>query len=558
MELSNDKYESVEEAIDLYKTMIKVWGLHSPRSKYITPFYLKLSPTIINRVMISNFSAQIARSNEIILDLQDETQKEEFETAISKYMEGIEAFKKIRPKVPMSHKELKQHIKNALAHAEYDIYYTEDFSSTGICLYSDFVEGEISIQDMELLADYYKALVSTIDLDDEMFYGTGSLLTLRANNNMLLKDAISKIKKGKNVLGIKLPREMNLLCYINTESSSKPLTQEQQELIYNYIKYIGDQAWAKSSPEQKGAIFVRSIDPMLNQKYDFRHSTFYISTTLSRFLKMPIEKSVLDLLDFSAPTIYAGLILELGFLCLNYMKEAQRKQKLPNFDYCNVDLGNIEYWPETCVQVVSREEHQTKLQAEVANLSSKVSNWQEVILRNQSRIDGLSAADISEERKQQIASAPLERIKEAKLKLEELQAKITSTQELCNNTTGYTNSNDFFRHLRNSISHGFYRVDYSEALAKKDMSKVTYYFQDWDIDKDDRKNRQQVFEAKMTAGQLLNIFGQIEDRLVRNYCPQQDEIYFFQDIRDNKVDGERLAREISEDLQARQERHNAK
>ena len=77
-------------------------------------------------------------------------------------------------------------------------------------------------------------------------------------------------------------------------------------------------------------------------------------------------------------------------------------------------------------------------------------------------------------------------------------------------------------------------------------------------DNTNRKNRQQVFETKITAGQLLNIFGQLEDRLVKNYYPQNDELYIIQDIRDNTVDGERLAKEICEELQTNAKHRSTK
>lgn len=558
MKNTTDKYSYVSEAMKLYKTLIKIWGLHTPQSKFIKPFFIAMNAPILQRMLISHHSAQISRANELILDLEDEVQKEEYENLILEYMSDIESFKKIRPKTSMTPKMLMQHIKNALAHAEYDIDTSED-EEHKIIIHSNFIEGEITPGDLELLSEFYMGIVSKLNLTDEMHYCMQDFLQLKTNNNELLKKTISKILVGKNMVGMKLPREIKIFADFDLTGTARPLSDEKQELIYDYIKYVAGQKWFQLSDTQKGGIFSRVITPMLSQEYVFQHSTLYLTKTLEWILKMPVDKNVMSTLEYSAPTIYSGLILELGFLNLNYVKEAQRKQYLPGFNYFDVDLSKIKYWPPECVETVSKEEEQRQLSLQAEAYDSTTAKLLKNINNSQNVIQSVNQANISVERKQEIIQEQQKRITESKEKLTQIQQELEKIQEEKTNATGYTNSNDFFKHLRNSISHGFYKIDYSKALKEKDMSLIVYHFQDWNIDKDDRKKRTLVFEAEITAGQLLNIFQTIESRLDKAYTPEQtDEVIVVKDIRTDKTLDKELQTDFQTYMDEKTQRHARK
>lgn len=551
MENIGDKYCYVQDAIELYKTMIKIWGLHTPQSKFIKPFFIGINRPIIQRILISHYSAQIARANEIILDLEDSLQKEEYEQAISDYIENVETFNMIRPKQPMSHKELKQHIKNALAHAEYDIDISVD-KDPKIIFHSNYIEGEIPTEDLEKLAVYYIDLATMLDLSKESYYGMNDLFTIEKNNNELLKRSISQITVGENFVDMKLPKNIKIYtsqaCFNGT---AKPISEKQQELIYNYIKYATGQKWFQLSFSERASIFNRAIVPILSEEYTFQHSTHYLTTTLQWILKLPLDKKVLETVEYSAPTIYSGLILELGFLCLNHVKEAQRKQRLPDFNYYDIDLSKTKYWPEECVKTISKEQQISKLKANAECYEPETGRLIKTINKSQETIQNISNANIPEETKQKIILEHQKNIEESEIRLEQIKTELANIQKQSENATGYTNSNDFFKHLRNGISHGFYKIDYSEALEKKDMSLIKYHFQDWEINKDNRKDRKLVFEAEITAGQLLNIYQSIKERLDDSYAFEIEEDIFIGDIRGEKTPDDGLYEELQKYIEER-------
>ena len=75
--------------------------------------------------------------------------------------------------------------------------------------------------------------------------------------------------------------------------------------------------------------------------------------------------------------------------------------------------------------------------------------------------------------------------------------------------TNYTDYSEFFRHLRNSIAHGNYTIDYNKALHKKDLSKIEYTF----IDYPEGEHEIPEFKVKLTANKLLKIINGIQTRV---------------------------------------------
>ena len=83
------------------------------------------------------------------------------------------------------------------------------------------------------------------------------------------------------------------------------------------------------------------------------------------------------------------------------------------------------------------------------------------------------------------------------------------------------------------------------------MSLIKYHFQDWEINKDNRKDRKLVFEAEITAGQLLNIYQSIKERLDDSYAFEIEEDIFIGDIRGEKTPDDGLYEELQKYIEER-------
>ena len=74
-------------------------------------------------------------------------------------------------------------------------------------------------------------------------------------------------------------------------------------------------------------------------------------------------------------------------------------------------------------------------------------------------------------------------------------------EELLKKKIVYKDSANFFRHMRNSLEHGNYRADYSNALDSKDFSKIVFIFEDIDKNEDKTVN----FKVSITARRLYKL-----------------------------------------------------
>lgn len=87
----------------------------------------------------------------------------------------------------------------------------------------------------------------------------------------------------------------------------------------------------------------------------------------------------------------------------------------------------------------------------------------------------------------------------------------------------YEDSSNLFRHLRNSIEHGRFYIDYNPALTKKDFSKAYICF----YDKDSKESTENNFTLKITLGRfnkLLEDFAMcVKPQIQETHIDKTDE-----------------------------------
>lgn len=518
-----DKFFCVDLSYQTYKELIKFWEIKTPYISYNEALMFVSNAASYARLLISSYSAQIARVNEMILDLEDTQRKDIYNNKISSYMDKVPAFSKITAKVPLTPQEIKQKIKNALAHAEYNLIYDNN-DKNDLLVYleidTDYIYGKISFLDIDELWKFYTTISDELLTSDIAYSGVSDLFRMKANNVDLLKKAIDKIGTFKLDKENTINNNQTVLID-QCIPDSIPLNKEQKELIFNYIRYIGLANWVKLDYRDRGIIFSRHLKFMINSKNNFRNSSANISDTLDYCIfHARGEKSVIDMyfMSFESPNIYAGMILDLGFLTLNYIKEVLHKEELPNFNYRNINLNSIKYTPSNCIKYVTKEEEQNRLKKIISELENRINKITLSIKKKKEDIKKIKKVDsIEETKKQQIIADKQKSLDENTIKLNESTSLLESLKEKVANATDYYDTNDFFKHLRNSISHGFYEVDYSEALKKKDLTKIIFKFYDYEIDETNRKNRKLVFSASITANKLLDLFDELHQRVQQSY-----------------------------------------
>ena len=296
--------------------------------------------------------------------------------------------------------------------------------------------------------------------------------------------------------------------------------KEQQQLVRDYILYGGLQNFVQYTDSEKGKIISDRILRIIEKRPHYRSTTNELEYTLDFLLfhgKGNATAKDFERLSFEAPSLYTSTLIDLGFLCLNHIKEAQAKQKLENFNYHNINLKGVTYWPKETVRLVNKEEKQAKLNNQIADLTPKKAKCKEQLEKTKMQIDKLEKNNsLPVEIKKEQLEKKKELLIRQKQSYDEISNRISALEEARDSALDYVETNDFFKHLRNSISHGFYSIDYSKGLSSKDLGKIIFHFEDWEIDGKDRTKRKKVFEASISANKLTDIFEQLRDRIIEN------------------------------------------
>lgn len=514
--ITYDKYYGVDFTIDLYLELVKLWKYKKPGLN-VKPLTFTFNPIIVTRFILSSIQTQIARSNELSLDIENLEKNRKIQESIDKSLEESKLIKKVQPKVELTAKEIKQQLKNAISHAEYNLVTDED-GNTLVQIDSPKIKATYTISEMIEIASIYSSAYALLD-NKEICYDPTELLLLKTNNRNALEKAIKNIRYGKQLLNTRIPSCVTILGPA-IEGEKKELTKEQQQLVRDYILYGGLQNFVLYTDTEKGKIISDRILRIIEKSPNYRSDTDDLEFILDFLLfhgKGNVSAKDFERLSFEAPSLYTAALIDLGFLCLNHIKEAQAKQKLENFNYHNINLKGVTYWPKETVRLVNKEEKQVKLNNQIADLTPKQAKYKDQLEKTKMQIDKLEKNNsLPVEIKKEQLEKKKELLIRQKQSYDEISNRISALEEARDSALDYVETNDFFKHLRNSISHGFYSIDYSKGLSSKDLGKIIFHFEDWEIDGKDRTKRKKVFEASISATKLTDIFEQLRDRIIEN------------------------------------------
>lgn len=552
--ITYDKYYGVDFTIDLYLELVKLWK-HKKPGLSVKPLTLTINPIIVTRLILSSIQAQIARSNELSLDIEYLEKNKKVQETIDRTLEESNLIKKVQPKVELTSKEIKQQFKNAISHAEYNLV-TDEEGNTLVEIDSPKIRATYTVGEMIEIAGIYSSAYALLD-NKEICYDPTELLLLKTNNRNALEKAIKNIRYGKQLLNERIPSCVTILGPA-IAGEKKELTKDQQQLVRDYILYGGLQNFVQYTDSEKGKIISDRILRIIENRPNYRSGTDELEYILDFLLfhgKGNASAKDFERLSFEAPSLYTSTLIDLGFLCLNHIKEAQTKQKLEDFNYHNINLKGVTYWPEETVRLVNKEEKQEKLNNQIADLKPKQAKCKEQLQKTKTQIDKLEENDsMPVEIKKEQLEKKKELLISQKQSYDEVSNRINALKKAHDSAEGYVETNDFFKHLRNSISHGFYSIDYSKGLSSKDLGKIIFHFEDWEIDKNDRTKRKKVFEATISAAKLTNIFEQLRDRIIENadsMFQQENKDFIVIDERSNKEKDFEYVKRAAEQITSR-------
>ena len=508
--LFEDSYTTLSGFLDV----INLWKKIVPGSRITSELSFNLSYLSLVRASFCVNSFNIAKLNEIILDLKDKEVKEEYENKIDKYINECISFKKIKCLKKLSDDEKRQKFKNALAHCNYQIIYDENDSnsyhlfgfnlskkvegSTKVMIKTEFIECELDLIEFSSVVEFYKKIGNDLynkHLKEE-YVGLDELLTIKVVNFGVLKKAVDKIKVKK-------------------DGKLVDLDLDKKNRIINYLHFVRLQNWICIDKKKRKDIFDRVIVPIIDNSLGFNDDLLYYSVPLYLDGKssMGSGKNIRDYL-FDIPVAYVSSVLSTGFFCFNYLKEAAKKEE-QNVKFCkDFDLKGVKcVFPkkDNLLKVCNNREF---LVNELDKAEREEKKYNKKFNELNVNIESIRLNDcIPDDKKEKLIKNLEINLDEVREKLDDVSVKIPVYKEMLNKKTDYVNCSNFFKHLRNSFSHGFIEIDYNPGLKSKNVEDIVFIFKDYNIDKDDREKRNCVFHVEMTGDVLIRIINALHDRL---------------------------------------------
>ena len=298
----------------------------------------------------------------------------------------------------------------------------------------------------------------------------------------------------------------------------KDILEKRKQYISAYVQYIGFNAWENLQYfpyTVRGMVFEDFYGSTYNHTSFAGISNRFCSSMHNYLLgkinniplsKNPVLKDQLSILMYETPLAYSNMILGMINYSCGYLKENNNNNGLNLFEYHNINgLNGIVPTIDRTNSIkkgLDATEVRESIQKQITASVSHIKNLKQDIERLESRITDKNPNKASLEADK--------KIKEKKLL--DVQKKVLSLQVRMTDYNGtYDDYSEFFRHMRNSISHGRYSIDYTNALTRKDFSKIQFTFRDYD-DEDNVKINPN-FEVTLSAKQIHKVISGIKEKV---------------------------------------------
>lgn len=514
-------YDDIIGTISTYFFTIDYWQTAKPghfTQKLHTILYNEIS---IIRTAINSFSIIIARLNEDLNKLSPQ-EKTAIDSVLDNIKSDIIPDSRITCKPDFTSTDsIRQQIKNCLAHSNFKIKIQEENGKNQHYIYfeNEKIEGYMTLNELQKIRNVYNAILTGITTKTNVMGGLKDITEQRSSNLNVLKQSLDKIVIVED---FPIPNGTDKDAYDRAaeqlQQNGRKLTEEEKEKLFYYIKFIGITNWSSLSQQDRKKIVDKTFHYLLEDQIRTENTEEYITYPFLNALKAltPTGEQKYLALQYEAPFAYTSTLLELGYFCFDYLREAEKKEAISGFDYNNFQTKKINpqtFGSEPAIRVV---DGPTRYTNELLIQQNKKQKLETDINSKTKEINGLQNSNVPEPKKSNLIS-----IKQNQLAI--LQAAHTSClQEITDLTAKlkqakvYKDYKNLFRHLRNSFAHGFYKIDYTPGFKNGNLEDIIFTFEDFDIDKTNN-NQFKVFELKITAKTLYQLLTEFSEIIAKNF-----------------------------------------
>lgn len=307
------------------------------------------------------------------------------------------------------------------------------------------------------------------------------------------------------------------------KSISEEKMKQRREDFERYIRYIGKDKWQYILSR---GLATDLFDDVFQSRYDEQITTISFTSEYVAMMEHWYDLALKDekmydlgylqtaKISCETPFIYSDMLLGVLNYACGYLKANNAENdnifeyhNLKNFDGIVPSIDNDRV--PSIQKDVSGEEKARKLQLAIDGYKAQLANINKELKRVCDIICDLNEDDPKQNKKRIKFRGHLE---EGLLKEEEVKNKIFKlTVRKEEYDENYTDYSELFRHLRNSIAHGRYEIEYNEALANNNFEKIKFTFVDYK--EDNIKEEIPDFKIELTPAKIMRIVDSVQARV---------------------------------------------
>ena len=411
-------------------------------------------------------------------------------------------------------------LRNCLVHSMYEIRISKDGENAYLYLNNGNIKGAIKFEDFAEIADKYTdwynnfcqyenvGILSydakSLEIPDKKKAINKFVRSFKISNQELSDKRIATLKKWIDRMGIdtfrvtgrtKEERESQSLAIntmisdiINSTAETKedkrvyePIKVKGDSQLFGFLliqlqlyfnstemeKYIEDEdiknkeqnTYSEQKTELQNMLNSKGQEIQKDKNPKIQMTEEEFSESLNSQEYRNAIKATLNLLSAKKPYVYSDTIMSLSYYIFNYIREIDRGRQEQFCDYINIDPTGF----KTIYQEEGREHVRKR------NLPEEYDK------------------ETNPKKKEQIKT---------------LMSKYGDE---------VVDSSNFFSHIRNSIAHGWYQIDYSKYYNTRNLDEIMFSFPTYDP-----KSRERDFEVQVSAKNLLNVIGKISEKINEN------------------------------------------
>lgn len=555
------KIKEFNEVVETYKNYIMIYSNMRPDANIRIPVLL-FTPATYARMTLNSVAYNILCVNEEIDKYISKYNEKYINNLIKDAIEKVIPFDNIIKKEEMSNDETRKQIRNCFAHAHFSLIEnqpkenSEDFDLNNFLIkfenkkikfilsYEQFIELENSFLEIIMNIEDKTDIISIIPIKAIQFKNLNEikkdldlslLLNLRPKKTFVSQDIDQLVVNISNEIiekGIPINRDTIITIKEKINALKKEgynffdyklekYPEEAKNRIINYIKLIRISKFNNIPQELKKEIITRSNRHFLYENKfivspnDMLILLHHFNNIVAEDKQQLIEKhfyyNCYKKQEYFSIFHTAEKMLELCYYVFNFSKETLEGYNDIGFNLYfdningvkNILLSNSEW----CKEIKSEEHINNKIKNVQQEIHSKI----RTIKKCKKSVKNLENPKNRNPKKKEILEEVQKNIIETynKLKiLREEEQKLLKELKENKNCEPYYDCTNFFRHLRNSLSHpARHRVIYDDALKNDDFEQLKYNFTD-----DEGK-----FDVTISDKQLVTLINMMSKKINEYY-----------------------------------------